>query len=123
MCQRISRNLRPGGRFLTYQLNPDISREPGHYLRYGADLRFDRDFAFGDGDEFSFCIDVPGFRSPEIAIYYWSRAALDSALRTAGFGQVRWMMPELSPEASLQPELWQDYLEQPLCVLIECVKD
>jgi len=104
MCQRISRHLRPGGRLLTYQLNPDISRQPGYYLRYGSDLQFGRDFAFGDGDAFSFCIKVPGFQSPDLTIYYWSRQALDDALRAAGFGRIRWLMPELSPEASQQPE-------------------
>jgi SAM-dependent methyltransferase len=124
MCHRISQNLRPGGRFLTFQLNPDFSRQPGYYTKYGSDLHFDPDFAFGDGGAFSFCIKVPGFQSPEITIHYWSREALDDALRAAGFAEIRWMMPELSPEAAnQQPELWPDYMKQPLCVLIDCVKD
>jgi toxoflavin synthase len=123
MCQGISRNLRPGGRFVTYQLNPDFSRQPGYYLRYGTDLHFDPDIAFADGYPFSFRVKVSGFESPELAIYYWSRQALDDALHTAGFGLIRWITPELSPEATPESEWWQDYLKQPMCMLIEGVKD
>lgn len=124
MCRGIADNLRPGGRFVTYQLNPAFARRPDYYLKYGTEMSLDPAVALADGDEVIFRINVPGFRSPEVTIYYWSRAMLDDALRAAGFDQIRWIMPELSPEASQgpDPQHWQDYLDNPLCVVIEGVK-
>lgn len=125
MCRSIADNLRPGGRFVTYQLNPAFARQADYYLKYGTEMSLDPDAALADGDGVIFRINVPGFRSPELTIYYWSRVMLDDALRAAGFGEIRWIMPELSPEASQgpDPQQWQDYLNAPLCVVIECVKD
>jgi SAM-dependent methyltransferase len=122
MCRGIAGNLRPGGRFLTWQLNPDLSREPGYYLKYGAELGFDPGLA--DGDTISFRLNLPGFRSPEVTVYYWTRAALDDALRAAGFDQIRWTTPELSPQARTEPdpEQYDDYLSRPLCVIVDAVR-
>jgi len=124
MCRSIAENLRPGGRFVTYQLNPAFARRPDYYLKYGSELSLEPGASLADGDGIIFRINLPGFRSPEVTIYYWSRALLDNALRVAGFDQVRWVMPELSPEASRgpEPQHWQDYLDEPLCVILECVK-
>jgi hypothetical protein len=44
-----------------------------------------------------FRINVPGFRSPEVSVYYWSQATLHGELEEAGFEQIRWISPELSP--------------------------
>ncbi|MBE1491730.1 hypothetical protein [Plantactinospora soyae] len=35
------------------------------------------------------------------------------------------IMPELSPQAARGPDRrhWQEFLDQPLCVVIECVRD
>lgn len=124
MCRSIADNLAPGGRFLTYQLNPAFSRQPDYYLKYGTEISLNPDTTLADGDALTFRINVSGFRSPEVSIYYWSHAMLDNALRVAGFDQIRWMMPELSPEATTgpDPEQWHDYINEPLCVIIECVK-
>jgi len=57
-------------------------------------------------------------------VYYWSATTLEDALGEAGFERVRWSMPELSPEASAGPDVeqWDDYLDTPLCVIIDCVR-
>jgi SAM-dependent methyltransferase len=124
MCRSIADNLTPGGRFVTFQLNPAFSRRPDYYLKYGTEFGLDPDRALSDGDAFTFRVNVPGFRSPEVTVHYWSRAVLDEALRGAGFDQIRWTRPELSPEASAGPDVeqWDDYLDTPLCVIIDCVK-
>lgn len=122
MCQGISRNLRPGARFVTFQLNPDFSREQDYYLKYGLDIHIPESLA--DGDAFSFCVRIPGFVSPDLTVYYWGHEALERALQAAGFSEIRWHNPELSPDASAHPDptLWPDYIAHPHCVLIECVK-
>jgi SAM-dependent methyltransferase len=124
MCHSIAGNLRPGGRFVTYQLNPALSRRPDYYLKYGAELHLDPDSPLADGEAIAFRINVAGFRSPEVTVYYWSRDALDNALREAGLDEIRWIRPELSPEAENgpDPQQWLDYLDEPLCVIIECFR-
>ena len=120
MCASIAANLRPGGRFITYQLNPELSREPDYYLKYGTELSLDPRASLADGDAIGFRINLGDFRSPEVLVYYWSRATLDDALRPAGFERVRWIRPVLAPQ--VEPGPFQDYLDQPLCVVLECVK-
>lgn len=125
MCRSIAANLRPGGRFVTFQLNPEFSRRPDYYLKYSAELGLDPETPLADGDAISFRITVAGFRSPEITIYYWSRATLDGALAEAGLTRIRWAGPELSPEAAAGPDpgQWDDYLAEPLCVVVTGVKE
>lgn len=122
MCQSISNHLRPGSRFVTYQLNPDASREPDYYLRYG--LHIPPHSARSDGDSFTFTVKTPEFQGPFMTVYYWSHVALEGALRAAGFSQIRWTMPEVSEEGRRQygSEMWEPYLRQPHCVIIDCVK-
>jgi len=124
MCHSIAGNLRPGGRFVTYQLNPDFSRRPDYYLKYGTEMALDPETILSDGDSIGFRINLPGFRSPQVTIYWWSHAMLDDALRAAAFKAIRWIRPELSPEASAgkDPHQWDNYINEPLCVVIECVK-
>ncbi|MFG2824449.1 class I SAM-dependent methyltransferase [Kitasatospora sp. NPDC048365] len=124
MCRGIGRNLASGGRFVTYQLNPEISTAPGYYRPYGIDFRFP-DETLRDGQGFTFRFDTPDVESPEFGIHYWSRAVLDDALETAGFHDIRWVMPELSPRAAAQRDAgrWQDYLDRPICVLIEATRN
>jgi hypothetical protein len=109
---------------VTYQLNPALSRRPDYYLKYGTEISLDPGTPLSDGDAIAFRINVAGFRSPEVTVYYWSRAALDGALRDAGLDQIRWISPELSPEAGAGPDplQWADYINEPLCVIIDCVK-
>ena len=39
MCKSISRNLKPAGRFIGYQLNFDIARKAHYYDKYGFNVR------------------------------------------------------------------------------------
>lgn len=121
MCRGIAGNLRPGGRFLTYQLNPEFSQEPGFYRSVGLDLRIGQGRALVDGDAFTFRIDVPGLHMPELTVYYWGRPVLEQALRAAGFTDLSWSRPALSPDAGQYADQWRGFLAQPLCLLLDCV--
>ncbi|GAA0952811.1 class I SAM-dependent DNA methyltransferase [Virgisporangium aurantiacum] len=124
MCDSVADNLVPGGRFVTFQLNPDLARRPDYYLPYGAEISLDSSRTLTDGDALTFRINVPGFRSPEVTVYHWTRARLDETLGAAGFERIRWSAPELSPEAAQgpDPQQWRDFLDRPLCMVIECVR-
>lgn len=122
MCRNIASNLKPDGRFLSYQFNPDVARTPGYYQKYGISLQLPE--TLSDGDSFTFTLTIGDVVTPPLQVYYWSTATLEAALHDAGFTTIRWAEPAVSPEGSTQfgQDYWQAMLDVPLCQLIECTK-
>lgn len=122
MARAIARHLKPGGRLVTFQLNPDFSRVEDYYKPYGCRLNLPSDYS--DGQEFSFSAGVGDQWWPPITLYYWSHAALTAALERAGLTDVRWHKVSLNPRGreAHGAEHWQAYLDQPHCVPIEATK-
>lgn len=122
MAGAIARHLKPGGRLLTYQLNPAISRDEQFYVKYG--LRNWLPERLSDGQQFSFSARIGDTWRPPLTVYYWRQASLTAALERAGLRDIRWHRPTLSPahRAGGGAEHWQDYIDQPHCMLIEAVK-
>lgn len=122
MCRNIASNIKPGGRFLSYQYNPNVHRTPGYYQKYKIDVQAPE--SLSDGDPFSFRLAIGNVVTPPLQVYHWSTATLEAALRDAGFATIRWAEPEISPEGIAQfgEDYWHDLLAVPLCQLIECTK-
>ncbi|MGH9204241.1 MAG: class I SAM-dependent methyltransferase, partial [Vicinamibacterales bacterium] len=95
MCRSISRNLKPAGRFIGYQLNGDIARKPHYYDKYGFNVRISEHA--GDGQPFVFSVTLGDYTSPDITAYYWSKESLKSALRAAALTEMQWVVPSPSP--------------------------
>lgn len=124
MCQAIAANLKSGGQFITYVLNPDISREPDYYRQNpGMEVKIGQP-ASVDGEPVPFTPRIGDMVMPEMMAYRWDKATIESALQAAGFSSIRWIQPELSPEGAAQfgADSFASYLKQPHAVLIECVK-
>ena len=64
MCESISRNLKPGGRFIGYQVNYDITREPHYYDKYCFNVRIPRQAQ--DGQPFVFSVTLGDYTSPDM---------------------------------------------------------
>ncbi|HEY0603824.1 MAG TPA: methyltransferase domain-containing protein [Herpetosiphonaceae bacterium] len=122
MCRNIANNLKPDGRFLSYQFNPDVARTPGYYQKYGIGVQLPE--SLSDGDPFTFTLTIGDVVTPPLQVFYWSTPTLEAALRDAGFSTVSWITPAVAPEGIAQfgQEHWQDMLDVPLCQLIECTK-
>lgn len=122
MCHGLARLLRPGGRFVTYTTNPDIyTFEAPDYRKYGFDVRL-ADHAY-EGAPIDWLIDL-GDSTLDIQNYYLPVEAYQTALQSAGFRDFTVHTPELAPEAeaALGREFWKDFLEYPIAILIDCVK-
>lgn len=122
MCQTIYNNLKPGGRFVT--VNDNNEQPPNSFLataKYGFIKSISEPLAEGTPIKFTFFVDGEEFSFDN---YYLSRDTYEWAFQTAGFKQVRWQKPLLSPDALKQEsqEFWQDFLNYPPLVGIECVK-
>jgi len=122
ICHGIARNLRPGARFVTYALNPDLSRAEGYYRKYLMDMFTRPDMR--DGDAYSFIMVVESGWTPPLTVYHWSWEAMEGALRQAGFNTVERQNPIVSPAGVEQhePGFWQDYLDCPNCIFLHATK-
>ena len=120
MCTRIATQLRPGGRFVAINENPE---EPGDrrvaYSPYGFDkvLQGSRN----DGSAIEYAM-VSGRSMLRFKVWYYSRATYEQALHRAGFRSVQWRGLELSDAGvqELGAEYWQDYMAHPPVIGLEC---
>jgi ubiquinone/menaquinone biosynthesis C-methylase UbiE len=122
MCQSISRNLKAGGRFIGYQLNHDVARQPHYYDKYCFNVRISEHA--GDGQPFVFSVTLGNFTSPEITAHYWSRETLTSALHDAALTDVRWVVPMPSPDGIERHgvDFWSDVTRRPFELIVTCRK-
>ncbi len=95
MCEGIARCLKPGGRFVTVNCSPtlDFSTAPS-YRKYGFETRVIGPFREGAPIAWKFYLPDGTF---EIENYHLEVPIHEDALRRAGFGEIRWHAPRLSP--------------------------
>ncbi len=122
MCRGVARCLRPGGRFVTVNSNPDLDygRLPS-FREYGFDVETGGGVAEGTPITWTFHLDDGPLR---VENYHLDGAAHEEALRAAGFGEIRWHMPRLSPpaEAAQGRDYWASFLAHAPVIFIECLK-
>ncbi len=120
MCQGVARNLKKGGRFLTFVMNPELSPELSIYHKYDFFMRIpDRE---SEGGPLYFSVKLGEAQSPEFTAYHYSKTSLESALREAGFTAITWKRPTVAPEGVQRfgQAYWDDYLRSPHCIFIDC---
>lgn len=122
MCQGIARNLKPGGRFVSFVLNPDIATEPNYYKPYGLVHHCDDETR--DGQPLQAIVHIGDMALPGLTVYRWERATLEGALLQAGLSSVLFHSPEASPQGieRLGADYFHDYLQKPHCVIIDAKK-
>ncbi len=121
MCNNIARNVKSGGRFITFVINPGIVTAPDYYKAYNFTIQANEHLV--DGDTIKF-MSVIGGELTEVLSHYWSKTTLETALTEAGFTDIRWIKAEVS-EAGIEKygsEIWQNYLNSPHCIFIECIR-
>lgn len=118
MCRSMHRALVPGGRLVSICLHPEINlSDPSYYHPYG----FEMASRGGEGDEALMTSVMPEMPFT-IKAYAWSRATYAAALTEAGFRDIRWHAPMISPEGleELGSDYWQAYLSQPHAAIFDC---
>jgi hypothetical protein len=122
MCDGIARCLKPGGRFVTVNSSPSLEfpKAPS-YRRYGFETSVSGEWREGAPITWRFYLSDGPF---EIENYYLNAEIHEAAFRLAGFRQVRWHQPQLSPQGleSQGDPFWADFLEHPPVAFIECLK-
>jgi hypothetical protein len=120
MCQAIARHLRPGGRFITVNNNPDYTGRSDSMRKYGFE-RHTNDRQEGAPVTWQFFLDDNIFA---ITNYYLSIAAHERALKAGGMQNIEWHWPEVSPPgmAEFGEEHWRGFLEHPPVIFLTCEK-
>jgi toxoflavin synthase len=120
MCGGIARCLKPGGRFVTVNSNPacDFPSAPS-YGKYGFETSVVGPFHEGAPITWTFYLEDGPL---DIENYFLSVETHEEALRAAGFRDVRWHQPMLSPEgaSAYGRGYWLALLDYPPIVFIDC---
>jgi len=122
MCRALASRVRSGGRFVTVTANPGVYEFESvpDYRKYGLSMAL-ADHAF-DGAPIRFTL-LLNDSELEIDNYYLPTSAYESAFSEAGFHDFRVHSPQLSPAAVDEPGYWDDFMNYPILVLMDCVRN
>jgi SAM-dependent methyltransferase len=122
MCQGIVRGMKPGGRFVTVNTNPAaMFADLPSFRKYGFEVRIGGELTEGAPITWEFHLEGG---SIEVENYQLGVATYEEAFRAAGFREIRWHRPQLSPlgEVANGRDYWADFLTHPPVIFIECLK-
>ena len=120
MCRRIASQLKPGGRLVAINENPEQAAEDyTGYTQYGFNKSVQPPRKEGSAITYAM---VSGRSMIRFNAYYYSRATYESALRAAGFSEISWRPLVLAPAGVTEcgEAYWQEYLANPPVVGLEC---
>lgn len=122
MCRSIAGALVPGGRFVTYTMNPDLDWTPGYYQRYALGIQAPA--ALVDEATYSFTLTIDGQTTPAIELRYWTLATLEDAMRQAGLTSIRIGTTGVSERglALFGRDYWQPHLDRPHALCLEATR-
>lgn len=123
MCRGITSVLKPGGRFVSVNCSPFLHfPQAPSYRKYGFETSVIGDWGVGTPIRWTFHLADSSF---EIENYHLDKATHESVFREAGFREIKWSSPELSPQAAAKVpqedgEYWHDLLHHSPIAFIEC---
>lgn len=123
MCQAIGRCVKPGGRFVTVNNNPD--EPPEHYpsgQQYGFLKGGPGGSVTGTPITWTFFLEDGSF---ELTNYYLDRASVEADLLASGLRDIRWHPPEVSPDGleEFGAAFWAPFLDFPPVIFLEATRE
>jgi toxoflavin synthase len=122
MCRSLARCLKPGGRFVTVNQSAALDfRSAPSYRAYGFETHATGQWREGTPITWTFHLDDGPF---SIENYHLEVTTHEEELSKAGFREVRWHPPRLSPEgeSAFGREFWATFLDRSPITFIECSK-
>ena len=127
MCRTIAAALKPGGLFVTVNNNPSQSVEHFEATRPCGFIksvikkdRGERRPLPESGATITYTVFLENGETFRFDNYYLSVEAHERALTAAGFCDIEWVQPMLSPDCDSAPESWNALLVDPPIVFLRC---
>ncbi|MGH6630987.1 MAG: hypothetical protein ACREB3_14765, partial [Burkholderiales bacterium] len=120
MCRGIAANLRPGGRFVSINENPDQPAERyAGYLRYGFSKSVE--LPRREGSAITYMM-IAGRELFHFEAYHFDRTTYERELAGAGLVDIRWYQMRLDPEGPrvMGADYWREYMANPPVVGLYC---
>jgi SAM-dependent methyltransferase len=120
MAEAVHRSLKPGGRFVTVNDNPE--QHPagfGNTRKYGFVKSVHGDVRDGVPIVYTFLQDGEEF---VVENYHLNSGMHLSMFRQAGFSDVQWYAPELDATHGMGADYWSDFVDNPPIALFACTK-
>jgi hypothetical protein len=121
MCQAIARHLKPGGRFISVNNNPDYTGATESMRKYG----FTREAtAVLAGTPIGYQFFLDDGTSFEITNYYLSIPTHEETFAMSGLHGLRWHPARVAPAGLAQfgSDFWADFLQLQPVIFLECKK-
>lgn len=122
MCRAISRSLKPGGRFVTVNNNPD---DPPCNFQAGLVYGYSKELLgpLADGSPIVWSFHLPE-KTIDVTNYLLATETLESAMVEAGLEEIRWHLPKVSREGveGWGEAYWQPFLANPPIAFFSCTK-
>lgn len=124
MCQSIYANLKEGSRFVS--INGNLEQLPEYYPKWEK-YGFTKSIVgfLEEGKPITLTFTVPN-EDQKISFdnYYLNKATYEWAFHQVGFQEVSWQPLRVSPQGIQEfgQEYWQDLLDYPSLIGIECLK-
>ncbi len=120
ICQNIYNNLKPGGEFISINLNPDDPLQP--LKEYNSTILPVKDLKEGAKIKITLYLE-----NKEICYFYnyhWNKKTYETAFEKAGFKSLEWHKLIVLPEGIKNngKDFWQKYLEHPGLIIIKARK-
>jgi ubiquinone/menaquinone biosynthesis C-methylase UbiE len=120
MCKRIAAHLKPGGRLVSINENPQqTAADMAGYTQYG----FNKTLTPPLQDEalLTYAM-VSGRQMIRFDVHYYTRETYERVLQQAGFSNISWVPLQLDPAGAEKygDSYWQEYLQNPPVTGLVC---
>jgi SAM-dependent methyltransferase len=115
MARHVARSLRPGGRFVSYGVNPDYD-----FARQDPRMEQAFGFRYETVTPPQYTLVLEHFRA---SFWQWSRAVHEACLQRAGLGNVRWHPLRLPDDRQDLASSVAWYLDNPSLIVLSAEKN
>jgi ubiquinone/menaquinone biosynthesis C-methylase UbiE len=117
MCQSVSDNLKPGGKFVFINSNPEHPTLED--AKYGTTRNWETE-NHSEGAVIKVSFHGKDSATVPVDTYFWNKETYEQALTAAGLMVTDWS--EAVPAGEVDSMFWEEYQRAPAYVVVECVK-
>lgn len=125
MCKGLASKAVPDGRLVTVVIDPHLFSYDDQTFakKYGFEFVYPKVLEEGAAITIK-CYTPEGHFAVEVENYYFPKAAYEEELSKAGFKNVEWHKPKLSPhpDGEDDAEYWNDIMKQPVFLTITATR-